>query len=77
MSIDAGVARIAPYSGAESGCHAVPLTSRSIGTARSFAPCIVVPGILIDGLGAVVMPGIGAITGAGAGDGFAGGGVLF
>jgi hypothetical protein len=31
---------MAPYSGAESGCHDVPLPSRSIGTARSVAPFI-------------------------------------
>src|ERR1700738_4248340 len=77
MSIDAGVMCIAPYSGAESGCHDVPLPSRSIGIARSVTPFIVIPVIpgsmfmpgmrgveLVAGagLGAVVMRGVGAMV---------------
>ena len=66
---------IAPYSGAESGCHDVPLPSRSIGIATSVEPFIVIPDIG-DG-DAMFMPGIGAIVGLG--DGFAavGAGVVF
>ena len=82
MSIDVRVACIAPYSGAESGCQDVPLPSRSIGTARSVAPfivmspmrpppscCMFIGAIVAAGAalaGAVVIPGIGAIVAAGA-----------
>ena len=64
--MEVGVACIAPYSGAESGCHDVPLPSRSIGTTRSVAPFIVIPAMFVPPPCCMFIPG--AIDALGAGD---------
>ena len=61
-----GVARIAPYSGAASGCHDVPLPSRCIGTAMSVAPFIVISGVCVPPPRCMSIPG--AMEALGVGD---------
>ena len=66
MSMEVGVMCIAPYSGAESGCHDVPLPSRSIGTSRSVAPFIVIPAMFTLSPCCMFIPG--AMDALGVGD---------